>query len=227
MPCEQDPCLERGTTPAPTGAHHDRSANALRQPAARGSAPARTTGAYPTRGHPGGPPAPAQPPPRQPSPGPGSRYLPQHGGTGLWPARGGGVSGAQGGRRQLCRPGGGAPRAAPAPVSGWPLPSRPGDGPGWRLSRRARGGHHLCFQPAGSPSLPPGTLGSADAATVAPARQRLDELRGSPGAWGTSRRHQQLSGAVTRRGVRAGSDPDPHQLPAGDPAGDPVAHRCR
>lgn len=32
---------------------------------------------------------------------------------------------------------------------------------------------------------------------------------------------------VQSRGVvRAGSDPDPHQLPAGDPAGDPVAHRC-
>ena len=103
----------KGRNPAPTGAHHDRSANALRQPATRGSAPCTNNWCVPC----------ARPSWRATCPctaacppavsWPGISDLPQHGGTGLWPARGGGVSGAQGGRRQLCRPGGGAPAPRP------------------------------------------------------------------------------------------------------------------
>ncbi|MNO52865.1 hypothetical protein D3C76_432930 [compost metagenome] len=209
------------------GKCHDSPADPLCRPAAKRSSPARATGAHPAGGNTGGSSAAARQAAGQPHTGPGSRHLPQHCGAGLWPAGGGGVSGAQGGGRQLRRPGGGAPRSAPAPVGGGALTPWSGDGARGGLPRGARGGQLLCLQPAGSPPLSPGTLGSPDAAAVAPGGQRLDELRGSARAWGAAHRHQQLPGAVAGRGVRAGADPDPHQLPAGHIAGDPAAHRCR
>ncbi len=56
--------------------------------------------------------------------------------------------------RQLRGAGRGLPDSAPAPVSGRSVTPRSGDGQQRRLSRRARGGPLLCFQPAGSPPLP-------------------------------------------------------------------------
>ena len=180
MPCGQDPCLERGRNPR----QRERIMTVLPTLFAsqqQGICPCTNNWCVPCARPSWRATCPAQPPARQPSPGPGS-----------------GISrstvelayGRLEAEGYLVRKVGAGSFVALAAVRPAPRPPQSAAGLSRRGQEMALGGACHDVPEVGTtfassqpdpPVSSPGTLGSADAATVAPARQRLDELRGSPG----------------------------------------------